>query len=171
MRVGVKTSIEGFYKVPILGKILGCFRCRLPVIEGYEALLHVEYHEDSEEIPISSIKPVLVEPHGVEGGIDRWGHEPWMEINCLTMKFHPSVSGYVEWRVYFKDLKDLDTIVDDYSRAQTFKGDIGSDKNIRYYYKVFRVYSLHEVLMLVFTGVVTCFTILLFIIAIINFFG
>ncbi|MBA7635322.1 hypothetical protein ES703_42923 [subsurface metagenome] len=170
MKIKVKTSIEPFYKIPILGKVLNRFLHKFPVIEGYEALFHVEYSDlDSKDaIPILSFKPVIVEPHGIEGGFDRWGYEPWFSGNNLTMKFYPSVSGYIELRVYFKDLKDSDTIIDDYGRAQTFKRDIGPDK-VRYYYKPFRVYSLYEVLIVLFTGIVTIFTILLFVITILFF--
>jgi|GEM_PF-6616902 len=169
MNIKVKTSVEpSHYKVPILGKILNRLRLKMPVIEGCEALYNVEYRDlDSKDtIPILSIKPVIVEPHGIEGGFDRWGYVPWFDGNDLTMKFYPSVSGYIELRVYFKDLKDADTITDDYDRAQTFKGDIGPDKAIRYYYKPFRVFSLDEVLMILFTGIVAVFTVLLFIITV-----
>lgn len=169
MRVEVKTSIEPFYRIPILGKVLNRFRHKMPVIGGYEALLNVKYDIDSKDAyPILSIKPVIVEPHGIEGGVDRWGYEPWFDQNDVTMKFRPSVSGYIEVRVYFRDLKNSDMIIDDYGRVQPFTGDIGLNKNIRYYYKPFRVYSLYEVLMILFTGVVTIFTILLFIITVLS---
>ena len=171
MKIQVRTNIEPSYKIPIPGKILNHFRHKLPVIEGYEALLNVEYSDlDSKDAtPILPIKPVVVEPHGIEGGFDRWAYEPWFDTNQLIMKFHPSISGYIELRVYFRDLKDSDKVIDDYGRNQTFKGDIGSDKAIRYYYKPFRVYSLYEVLIAFFTGIVTIFTILLFVITILLF--
>lgn len=172
MKINVKTRIKSFYNIPVIGKILIGLRRKMPVVEGYEALLHVEYtEEDSKELPILSIKPVLVEPRGVGDSINRWGYEPWMTVNDLSLKFYPSVSGYVEWRIYFKDLKDSDEIIDDYGRVQPLRGNIGSDKDIRYYYKAFRVYSLHEVLMIVFAGAVTIFTVLLFIITIISLFN
>lgn len=174
MKIEVKTSIEPFYRVRILGKILNRLAHRMPVIEGYEALFNVEYRDqDSKDtIPILPIKPVIVEPHGLEGGVDRWGYAPWFHGNNLTMKFYPSVSGYIELRVYFRDLEDSDTIIDDYGRAQSFREDIGLDEDVRYYYKPFRIYSLNDILMTVFTAMVTIltvivavFTILLFILA------
>ena len=168
MKIQVRTNIEPLYRIPILVKILNHFRHGLPVVEGYEALLNVEYSDlDSKDAtPILPIKPVVVEPHGIEGGFDRWAYEPWLDTNQLTMKFYPSTSGYIELRVYFRDLEDSDTVVDDYGRNQTLKEDIGSDKAIRYYFKPFRVYSLYEVLMALFTGTVTIFTILLFVITV-----
>ena len=45
MKIKVKTSIEPFYKIPILGKVLNRFLHKFPVIEGYEALFHVEYSD------------------------------------------------------------------------------------------------------------------------------
>jgi len=168
MRIKVKTSIEPFHKIPISAKVLKCFRHGMPVIEGYEAVCNVEYTalDSKDAIPILSIKPVIVEPHGIEGGIHRQAYEPWFSANHLSMKFYPSISGYVELRVYFKDLKDSDEIVDDYGRAQPFKGDIGPNKDIRYYYKPFRVHSSYEVLMVACTGIVAIFTILLLVITV-----
>lgn len=163
MKIEVKTSIQPFYRVPILGRILNRLGDKMPVIEGCEAWYDVQYTDldSQDEIPLLPIKPVIVEPHGIEGGIDRWGYAPWLHGNHMTMKFYPSVSGYIELRVYFKDLADADTIIDSYGRSQPFKGDIGPDKDIRYYYKRFRIYSLNEVLMTFFTAIVTIFTILL----------
>ncbi|GAI22167.1 unnamed protein product, partial [marine sediment metagenome] len=34
MRIKVKTSIEPSYEIPVLGKVLNCFRHKMPVIEG-----------------------------------------------------------------------------------------------------------------------------------------
>jgi len=142
----------------------------MPVIEGCEAWFHVEYRDlDSEdEVPLLPAKPVIVEPHGIEGGVDRWGYTPWSHVNHMSMKFYPSVSGYIELRVYFKDLADSDTIIDNYGRSQPFKGDIGPDKDIRYYYRPFRIYSLNEVLMTLFTVIVSIFTVALFVIALLE---
>ena len=175
MKIKVETNIKGFfsrsfYKIPILGKILSSFFWRkIPAIEGYEALFNIRYIDvDSKKYPILFIKPVIWAPHGIEGEIKRWAYKPWFPVNNLTMKFYPPISGYIELRVYFKDLKNSDEIIDDFERCQSFKEDIGTDKNISYYYKVFRIYSLSEVLMIVLTGVVTFFTILLFMLSIIN---
>lgn len=167
MEIEVKSSVEPFFGTRVLGSILNRFRHRMPLVSGRRALLHIEYREsDSKEMPLLAFKPVIVEPHGIEGGVDRWGYEPWFDGNALTMKFYPSVSGYIELRVYFRDLNDSDTILDDYDRRQPFKGDIGADKAVRYYYKPFRVYSLHDALDIIFTGIVTMFTILLFLITV-----
>jgi hypothetical protein len=167
MEIEVKTKIgDTSYRIPFLSKILNLLGAEMPVIEGYKASYTVEIRSLEGEIPLLAVKPVIVEPHGIEGGINRWGFEPWLEDNAFVMSFYPSVAGYIELRVYFRDLKDSDKIVDDYGRVQPFKGDIGSDKNIRYYYKSFRIYSLNEVLMIFFTGVVTIFTVLLFIITV-----
>lgn len=173
MEIEVKTSIEPFYRNPILRKIPICFIKKMPVIEGYESLLYVEYRDSEAEkdVPFLSIKPVIVEPHGIERGVDRWGLKPWLQQNNLSMKFSPSVSGYIELRVYFKDLKDSDEIIDDYGRSQPFKGDIGNDKAIRYYFKPYKIYSLYEVLMIFFTGTVTIFTLLMLIITILLYFS
>jgi len=170
MRIGVKTRIEPFYRSAALGNILGRFSRRIPVIEGHEALFEIEYTdlESSEKLLLLPIKPVIVEPHGIEGGMNRWGYEPWLERNYLSMKFTPSVSGYIELRVYFKELEESAEIVDEYGRVQHFRGDIGSDKNIRYYYKAFRVRSMYEVLMVLFTGIVAIFTGIVVIIAILE---
>lgn len=170
MKIQVKTRIEPLYKIPIIDKILSPFRHVLPVIEGYEALFDIKYKdEDSGEAPVLSIKPVFRERQALASGTQALDYGEWIQANAETFKFRPSLSGYVEWEVYFKDLKDTDSIIDDYGVIQKFTRDIGADKNIRHYRRPFRVYSLSEVTMLLFTGVVTVFTILLFIITMINF--
>jgi hypothetical protein len=176
MKIRVHTRVHGFHKISIVSTILGWFHVEKPVIEGYEALFHVAYgaygDEDSEQVSqlpiLLPIKPVVVERQAVASGIQHWGWAPWMEQNYLVTRFYPSASGHMEARVYFKDLNDSDTIIDEHGRSQTSRGDIGSDKDIRYYRKPFRVWSLSEFLMLVFTGVVAVFTLLMSTMTVIN---
>jgi hypothetical protein len=167
MKIKVETQIEPLYEIPVIGKLIKRYRHKLPVIEGYPAAFYIEYKDLDSDIEdqklLLHIRPVFMESHHVAGSIDRWGYEPWDQMNFLWMKFYPTVSGYMEMRVYFKDLTESDAIIDEYDRAQTFREDIGPDKNVRYYYKAYKIYSLAEVLMIVFTGIVTLFTILSFI--------
>lgn len=162
MKLEVKSGIRPYHRTPFVGGILYRFRHWLPVMAGREAWCEIEYRDaEEDEYPLLPIKPVFVEPHGIEGGIERWQHRDWWQVNHLSMKYFPSVSGYVELRVHFKGLRDSDTITDDYGRSQAFKGDVGTDKDVRYYYKPFLIYSLYDITNIAFTSVVTVFTVLL----------
>jgi hypothetical protein len=153
MQLEVKSRIRPFHRALLLKGIPHRFAHWGLVSEGREALVEIEYRDvDTDEYPLLSFKPVFVEAHGVEGGVDRWQYEDWWQGNQLVLKYFPSVSGYAELRVYFKDLTDTDTITDEYGRAHVFKGKVGADNDIRYYYKPFLVHSTYEVISIVSAG-------------------
>jgi hypothetical protein len=174
MQLEVKSRVKPYHRTQFLSGILRRFRDWGLVTAGGEAWYEIEYRDvEKDEYPLLSIKPVVVESHGVEGGVDRWQYTDWWEVNTLTMKYFPSVSGYAELRLYFKDLTDSDTITDDYGRSQTFKGDVGTDKDVRYYYKPLLVYSTHDVVSIVLAGVTVFLTcvicILTFVLAVLTY--
>jgi hypothetical protein len=174
MNLEVKSRIRPYHRA-LLQRGISCrFRRWGPVSVGREAWFEIEYRDvEKDEYPLLSIKPVVVEPHGVEGGVDRWQYLDWWHANMLSMKYFPSMSGYAELRLYFKDLTDSDTITDDYGRSQTFKGNVGTDEDVRYYYKPFLVYSTYDVISIVFAGLTILFTcvvcILTFVLAVLTY--
>lgn len=149
MKIQVKTTIE-----PVYGRIPARWRKRLPVIEGYPTDLITEYEvfEPKDSQTALSCRLGVAHPYGAEFHGERFSSTDWREASPVRVLFHPQGSGTSEARVYVKGLDDSDIILDDAGIAQSHRGVLDSDPDVRYYCRPFRVYSLHEVLTLFLAG-------------------
>ena len=158
MKIQAKSTLE-----PLYGKVPDRLRRWLPVVEGYQTRLTAEYRilEPCGGEPALSMKPLVVQPYGWAFQKTAFQTTEWQGADTVTTRFYPRGSGYSEVRIFFRGLEKDDEIVDETGQIQSMRGHPYNGEKLPYSCRVYRTYSLYELVTIVLAGSVLVFTVLL----------